>query len=392
MKNQDAIVLRKEAVRLFLAGEKPTSICLKMGISRQWFYKWLKRYQSGNENWFADESRKPHANPQKISILLEQTVVKIRQTLSKRNYSQTGAFVIQLEMQELGLNHLPASTINRILKRNNLIIKRTRYQPSGKKYPVIGDDCPNSVHQIDIVGPRFIKGDGRFYAFNLIDVYSHKVSLFHSRSQEDQSAAQSLINAWKKIGKPEYLLMDNALYFHGSNRYPRSFGLVIRFCLQQRVIPVFAPIGEPWRRGVLEKFNDVYDKSFFRRQEFVSFAQLQKASQDFEDFHNQNHHYSVLHGKTPNQAFKEQFFAPDFLNMDFQLNSEKIPLESGQIFLLRFIRSDKILDVFGERFQLKNAPAYEYVVAKILVDSHEIKVYLDDKLIEEIYYPMPVEW
>ena len=48
--------------------------------------------------------------------------------------------------------------------------------------------------------------------------------------------------------------------------------------------------------------------------------------------------------------------------------------------------------MFGERFQLKNVPAYEYVVAKILVDSHEIKVYLDDNLTEEIYYPMPVDW
>ena len=392
MKNKDEIALRQEAVRRFLAGEKPAAICSQMGLSRQWFYKWLKRYRNGDENWFEDESRRPHNNPQKTSADLEQIVVKIRQTLEKRSYSQTGAFVIQLEMRDLGITPPPASTINRILKRNGLIIRRTKYQPVGKAYPVIGDDYPNSVHQLDIVGPRYIKGDGRFYAFNLIDVYSHKVSLFPSRSQDDQSAAQALINAWKKIGKSEYLLLDNALYFRGSNRYPRSFGLVIRFCLQQKVLPVFAPIGEPWRRGVLEKFNDVYDKSFFRRQKFASYSQVQKASRDFEDFHNQNHHYSVLHGKTPNQVFKEQFFQPAFLNADYQLASDKIPLETGQIHLIRFIRSDRILNVFGERFQLQEVPAYEYVIAKILVDSHEIKVYLDDKLLEEIYYPMPVDW
>jgi len=392
MKNKDSITLRKEAISLYLAEEKPTAICLKIGVSRQWFYKWLKRYRSGNENWFADESRKPHNNPQKVSAALEQTVVNIRQTLTKRIYSQTGAFVIRLEMQDLGIKPLHTSTINRILKRNDLIVKRTKYQPSGKAYPVVGDAYPNSVHQLDTVGPRFIKGDGRFYAFNLIDVYSHKISLYASRSQNDQSAVQALINAWKKIGKPEYLLMDNALYFRGSNRYPRSFGLVIKFCLQEKVRPVFAPVGEPWRRGVLEKFNDVYDKSFLRRQVFASFAHLQKASLDFEDFHNQNHYYSALHGKTPNQAFKEQFFPPDFLSADYELTSDKIPLETGQIHLIRFIRSDRILDVFGERFQLKNVPAYEYVVAKILVDSHEIKVYLDDNLMEEIYYPMPVDW
>ena len=310
----------------------------------------------------------------------------------KRKYSQIGAFVIQLEMRDLGLTPPPVSTINRILKRNGLIVQRKKYQPVGKAYPVIGDDEPNSVHQLDTVGPRYIKGDGRFYSFNLIDVYSHKVCLFPSRTQDDQSAAQALIRAWKKIGKPEYLLMDNALYFHGSNRYPRSFGLVIRFCLQQTVQPVFAPIGEPWRRGVLEKFNDVYDKSFFRRQKFNSYAHLQLSSQDFEDFHNQNHHYSVLGGKTPNQAFKEQSFEPVFLNEDYQLTSDQIPLETGQIHLIRFIRSDKILDVFGERFQLKNVPAYEYVVADILVDSHEIIVFLDGERVEEIYYPMPVDW
>jgi len=392
MKIKDEKSIRQEAIRLFLAEGKPSAICLSLGRSRRWFYKWLRRYRNGNDKWFEDESHRPKSHPFQTPPELEQTVIDIRRNLSDDNYSQTGAFTIQYEMKRLGLNPLPISTINRILKRNGLIIKRNKYEPSGIAYPKTGDDFANSVHQLDVVGPRYIKGDGRFYSFNLIDRCSHQISLFPSRTQEDKAAVQALIKAWKMIGIPEFLQMDNALYFRGSNRYPRSFGQVIRFCLSLGVQPAFIPLGEPWRQGILERFNNVYDKTFFRRQKFISFIHLQQASQEFADFHNQYHRYSVLQGKTPNQAFKELSLWESLLKDDYRLPPERIPLETGLIHLIRFIRNDKVLNIFGERFQLNNVPAYEYVIATICIDSHEIQVELDGKRVEEIYYPMPVDW
>ena len=95
------------------------------------------------------------------------------------------------------------------------------------------------------MGPRYIKGDGRFYSFNIIDVATHQVYIESQRSQEDRQIGSSLLRSWKAIGMPDFLQMDNALMFRGSNRYPCSFSLVIRLCLHFCVTPVFIPIGEP---------------------------------------------------------------------------------------------------------------------------------------------------
>ena len=393
MKQKDQEKLRQAAIYRYLSGEKPESIYPGLGCSKSWFYKWLKCYQSGDPDWFKGGSHRPKDHPRQTPADMERIVVNIRKQLVETRYSQTGAFAIQWEMKRLGFEPLPEWTINRILKRNGLILPRQKYQPSGVKYPEIGSDIPHSLHQMDVVGPRYIKDDGRFYSHNLIDAYSHQISLFPSRTESDEAAAEALIKAWKKIGMPDFLQLDNALYYRGSNRWPRSFGLVIRFCLSLGVQPVFVPIGEPWRQGVIEKFNDLYRDKFFRSQRFASFAELKEESIVFEQFHNEHHRYSVISGKTPNQAASEDGLGkPHPLDSDYHLPKDKIPLEEGEIHLIRFIRSDRILNVFGEKFPLGNVPAYEYVIATICVEAHAIKVKLDDQLLEEIEYRMPVDW
>jgi hypothetical protein len=48
---------------------------------------------------------------------------------------------------------------------------------------------------------------------------------------------------------PDYLQMDNELSFRGSNRYPRSFGPLIRLSLSENITPIFIPPGEPGAMG-----------------------------------------------------------------------------------------------------------------------------------------------
>jgi len=43
--------LRKQAIERHLKGESPKSIYRDLDRSKNWFFKWLKRYQSGEPNW-----------------------------------------------------------------------------------------------------------------------------------------------------------------------------------------------------------------------------------------------------------------------------------------------------------------------------------------------------
>jgi len=187
------------------------------------------------------------------------------------------------------------------------------------------------------------------------------------------------------MGLPDFLQLDNELSFRGSNRYPRSPGLIIRLCLHFGVQPVFIPVGEPWRNGIIEKFNDTYNKKFFRQQWFPKYATLKRQSKNFQRFHNKHHRYSCLKGKTPLEIVRADNFKPFTIAPGTKLPQlDYVP--DGEIVLIRFIRSDCKLDIFGEKFQVAKDLAYSYVKAVIVTSIHTLQVYRDSELVDTFDY------
>jgi putative transposase len=221
-----------------------------------------------------------------------------------------------------------------------------------------------------------------------MDVFSHQVYIESQRSKQDQNVANSLLRCWKVLGLPDYLQLDNELSFRGSNKYPRSFGLVIRLCLHFGVQPVFIPAGEPWRNGIIEKFNDTYNKKFFRRQWFPSYATLKRQSKNFQRFHNKQHRYSCLKGKTPNDIVK----ASNHNALTIGANT-KLPklneVADGNVILIRFIRSNRVLDIFGEKFKVSKDLIYSYVKAIIVTKIQRVQLYLGEELVDTFDYQLP---
>lgn len=221
----------------------------------------------------------------------------------------------------------------------------------------------------------------------MIDLFSHQVYIESQRSKEDRQVASSLLRCWKAIGLPDFLQFDNELSFRGSNRYPRSPGLVIRLCLYFDVQPVFIPISEPWRNGTIEKFNDTYNKKFFRRQWFPSYSNLKRQSKNFQRFHNKHHRYSYLKGKTPIEVIRNNGFKPIKIGGNTKLpDLQTVP--DGNIILIRFIRSDRMLDIFGEKFKVSKSLIYSYVKAVIVTKIGLIQLYLGDDLVDTIDYQL----
>jgi len=240
------------------------------------------------------------------------------------------------------------------------------------------------------MGPRYIKGDGKFYSFNVMDLLSHQVYIESQRTKEDRQIASSLLRCWKAIGLPDFLQLDNELSFRGSNRHPRSPGLVIRLCLYFGVQPVFIPIGEPWRNGAIEKFNDTYNKKFFRRQWFASYSMLKRQSKSFQRFHNKHHRYSCLKGKTPLEVIQKDGFKPVKIGGNTKLpDFDTVP--DGNIILIRFIRSNRLLDIFGEKFKVSKNLIYSYVKAVIVTKIHRLQLYLGEKLVDTFDYQLTAD-
>jgi transposase len=377
--------IRKQAISRYENGESPKAIYQSLGKSKRWFFKWLKRYEYGGSNWSDDLSKRPHHTRDKISETMEQTIIDTRKKLETTLYAQIGALNIKWHLEEQGLTPPPVSTINSVLKRNNLVKKKTKYEPKGADYPALKAEYSNFMHQFDVVGPRYLKTDGRFYSANAIDTYDRRCCINPARRQTKADILASLLRCFIILGIPKYLQMDNKLSMRGSNRYPHSFGLIIRLCLYLGIQPIFIPIKEPWRNGIIEKFQDVFDKSFFRSQYFKSFYQVLSQARGFEIFHDNNHRYSTLDGKTPAEKMNGDL---KYLPNDFMLPS-KLGISSGYVHLVRFIRSNRILDIFGEKFAMPVELEHEYVWITIDTEKETLSIYHDFILIDKLDYPLP---
>jgi len=384
----DEVALRKLAIKMYLEGKSPSKIITELNKSRPWFYKWLKRYEANpGQDWYKDHSRRPLSIKQKIDTETENLIISFRLNLKSIRYAQIGAVSIQWEFEKLGLTPPPIWTIDRVLKRNNLIREKEKPSLKTNEYPT---DYFFNVHQMDFVGPRYIKNYGRFYSLNIISTDTHCAQINPIKGKSADFVLNAIVRFWKKFGKPDFLQMDNELSFRGSNRHPRSFGKVIRFLLSQQVAPIFIPLSEPWRNGIVERFNDSFDKKFFRSQIFKDLDDVCSKATVFENFHNRHHRYSAHNNRTPLDMFIRDKHTT-LLDEDYEIPDEH-PLIEGDIYLIRFIRSDRKLSVFSESFIMPKELVYSYVIGLISVESHTLKVYRDNKLIKEIYYPIPVDW
>ena len=114
---------RINAINRYLKGETPKTIYTDLKRSKYWFFKWLKRYQTGEPAWYKDKSRAPLNRPTQLSEIEKQRVISIRQRLESEKFAQIGVSAIKWELSKSGYSLPSDRTVNRVLKREGLIKK-----------------------------------------------------------------------------------------------------------------------------------------------------------------------------------------------------------------------------------------------------------------------------
>ena len=90
-------------------------------------------------------------------------------------------------------------------------------------------------------------------------------------------------------------------------------------------------------------------------------------------------------GKTPLEKVSGEL---QHLKKDFKF-PEKLTIAPGYIHLIRFIRSNRILDIFWEKFVMPMELEYEYVRATIDTAKEQLSIYHDSRLVDQILYSVP---
>lgn len=371
--------LRRQAVRRRLGGEPAAQIGRALGRSARWVQKWVGRHDPANASWAEGAKRGPERAPNRTAESVEAQVLGVRARLAEHPWAQVGAPAIAWELEKLGAEAPPERTIERILQRSGMTERSRprRRQPKGIPYPELAAKLAGDLHEADLVGPRYLDGGVRFYALNTVDLVPRRAGIEIVSDKSDQAVAGGLVALWQRLGVPLRAKFDNGGPFLGA----RGLGLVARLCLHNGVTPVFIPAGEPWRNGVVERFNDTFDKRFFRTERFTSRAALEQRALAFERFHNANHRYTATGGQTPDES------SPGSERREPQ-TLEELPEgwpAQGRVEFIRFIRSDRKLRLMRRSFEMPPAVVYEYVTAvldlAIPTSEGNLRVHRDGELV-----------
>lgn len=276
-----------------LAGVRVSDLCAELGISRQTFYKYKRRWHAEGPAGLVERSRRPHRSPGMLSSELEDEIVRLRKTLPLDNGAQTIAY----HLARSGWPVPAVSTIHRVLVRRGLVTPQPHKRPRSS-FQRFEWPRPNDAWQIDAT--RWVLTAGReVWIMDLLD--DHSRTALAARVCDGPTAAAAwaaLCDATAVWGLPANVMSDNGACFTarflsgGQADFERDLhALGIRHI---RSTP-----GHPQTCGKLERFHQTLKQWLAKQPLAGSPAQLQDQLDRFIAFYNHQRPHRALNGATP---------------------------------------------------------------------------------------------
>jgi putative transposase len=354
----DELAARHRAITLRLAGRPVKAICDAVSRSKVWFHKWWGRYLQAGPEGLYDRTRANPQGGQRIPPELERTILSIRRRLQAHatpatRYCLIGAVAIRAELKALGVRPLPcARTIERVLERNGLTAPRVRLAPllPRQDYPGPQARASNQLHEVDLVGPVYLKGSRRrYYIWVGKDAFDGAVCLRLAGSRRMDEVLGFLGECWKDLGIPEQAQFDNARELCGWGPAARYLSRVIRFCLRFGVGPVFIPKAEPQFNGSVENFNGWFQPPLFDRR-YTRPDDLRRELARLQEAVNTQHVHPRLGGKTPAQHRRGLRLRK--LPASFVVPTDRQPIAAGRVTFIRRVSTAGTVSVLSQSFRV----------------------------------------
>jgi transposase InsO family protein len=389
----DEFTARQRAITLRLAGRPVQDICRVLGRTEAWFHKWWRRYLEFGAQGLFDLTRARHV-AQRIPPELERTILAVRRRLQAHaapatRYSLIGATAILAELKALAIRPLPSPrTIERVLQRNGLTAPRVRLAPllPRQEYPGPQARASNQLHEVDLVGPVYLKGSGhRYYIWVCKDAFDGAVCLRLACSRKMDEVLWFLGECWKDLGRPEQVQLDNARELAGWGPAARTLSRVIRLCLRFRVSPVFIPAREPQFNGSVENFNGWFQEPLFQRH-FRWPGYLRRELARLQEAVNTQHVHPRLQGQTPAQY--RRGLRLQKLPASFVVPTDRQPLAAGRVTFIRRVSLAGMVTVLSQSFRVGKRHRGLYL--RLVVDTGRgwLTAYLNGRVLKRWPYKL----
>jgi transposase InsO family protein len=276
--------------------------CRYYGISRQVYYKWLRRYEEGGIDALRDRSSKPHVSPRATRVEVVGKVIYLRQTY------HFGPHKIAMYLKRYHDIELSPSGIWRILKRLDMsrLPSSQRYRRHQDRWKRYEKPEPGHRVQIDVKFISPLPGSRRkYYQFTAIDDCT-RLRVLHIYDRLNQNtAAQFLDYVLAKLPfRVERIQTDNGAEFQSAFHY---------HVLDRGIGHVYIRPATPRLNGKVERSHRIDAEEFYRMLDGVVIDDagvFNERLREWEDFYNFNRPHGGLGGQTPYERLRQKTGSP----------------------------------------------------------------------------------
>lgn len=221
-------------------------------ISRPTAYKWIKRYQEMGLKGLQELGRKPRNHPNKTPSEIEKRIVFYR----KKHPRWGGEKIWKVLHNDFHEDRMPSiPTVDRILKRNGLIIPRKRRRRVKPVHPIFDPQQCNEVWSADFKG-KFKMGNKKYcHPLTIADSYSRFVftakGLYGERYKPTRHEFRRI---FREYGLPRQIHTDNGKPFGAVQAVKRLTRLSAWF-IELGIEPVYSDPASPQQNGRHERMH-----------------------------------------------------------------------------------------------------------------------------------------
>jgi transposase InsO family protein len=281
---------------VFTAGLKSVSVsglCAELGVSRQTFYKYRRRFVAEGPAGLAERSRRPHRSPGMIPAEVEDEIVRLRKELPLDNGAQT----IGYHLARSGWAVPSVATIHRVLVRRGLVQPQPQKRPRSSwrrfEWP-----RPNGAWQIDAT--RWVLAGGKeIWIMDVLD--DHSRVLLAARVVDGPTGAaawDAFCHASARWGLPAHVMSDNGTCFTGK----RFSGTVVDFERDLAALGIrhlCSSPGHPQTCGKIERSHQTTKRWLAAQPPARTTAKLQAQLDAWLAYYNDHRPHRALSGATP---------------------------------------------------------------------------------------------
>lgn len=349
-----------------------------VAMSESWVKKWRRRFRESGQpsmQLFRSRSRAPHHPPQRISPVVQEVILTLRDQLRERYFRTAGPKLIHYHLHhdptvQPPQQRLPQSptTIWKILKAGGRIKRRVRVHLTLERpEPMVEWEMDFGVTQ-SVGGPEGVEFFAAIDRGTSIMIHSDVQERFHAETALLTVAEMFLVN-----GLPQRLRFDRDARLFGSwtrDSYPSP---LMRFLRCLGINPIPCPPRRPDKKPFIERLIGTLKHECLFRYRPTHRLETARVLEDFRAFYNQERPNQALScdNRPPQVAFPHLPrlpVLPDSLNPNAWLNAY-----DGRVFRRR-INANGSFMVDRYRYYVGNVHAGKPVLVHLDAQRREFFV------------------